>query len=148
MSARGRHFAVAGSLVALAVISAGTGRGKSGETIAPSSADRRVTAENAAEPEKADPGAEPAAPGTAEKIALTMNRFGVLGYRPLHEEHQRTHPGMGPLEARPEQFAHLLDFGAGDLEETCSALEWQASLSAGGKWQIGPGTDVGGLAMC
>jgi cellobiose transport system substrate-binding protein len=55
---------------------------------------------------------------------------------------------LAQLKARPEQFANLLDFGAGSREKDYPAFKWQASLSADGKKQIGLGTDVGGLAMC
>ena len=55
---------------------------------------------------------------------------------------------MAQLKSRPEQYANLLDYGAGEREKDYPAFKWQASLSADGKKQIGLGTDVGGLAMC
>ena len=120
-----------------------------------------------------------------EKIKLTINDFGVFGYKPLYAEYQQSHPNieivesvneynthhsnlinhlaagggtadieaidegfMAQLKARPEQFANLLELGAGELEKNYPAFKWNASLSADGKKQIGLGTDLGGLAMC
>jgi cellobiose transport system substrate-binding protein len=49
---------------------------------------------------------------------------------------------------RQADFANLLDFGAGALEDNWLPWKWDATLSADGTYQIGLGTDVGGLAMC
>src|SRR5262249_23075086 len=55
---------------------------------------------------------------------------------------------MAQLKSRPEQFANLLDFGAGEREKDYPAFKWQASLSAGGKKQRGLGTPAGGAPRC
>lgn len=47
-----------------------------------------------------------------------------------------------------DKFENLLDYGAGDYEDDYLAWKWQSTLSADGTYQIGLGTDVGGLAMC
>jgi cellobiose transport system substrate-binding protein len=49
---------------------------------------------------------------------------------------------------RPADFHNLLDFGAGDLASAWLPWKWKQSLNADGTYQIGLGTDVGGLAMC
>jgi cellobiose transport system substrate-binding protein len=51
------------------------------------------------------------------------------------------------FKAQPQNFANLLDHGAGDLKSRWLPWKWEQSLTADGK-QIGLGTDVGGLAMC
>lgn len=180
---------IAGSMVAMAAVVGIAGgsfgcnkAGSSGGDKATGSAagsDNVVSAPKTAAPETK------AAPPPAEKITLTINDFGVFGYKPLFAEYQQSHPNieivesvseynthhtnlinhlaagsgaadieaidegfMAQLKARPDQFANLLDLGAGQLAQNYPAFKWQASLSADGKKQIGLGTDVGGLAMC
>lgn len=52
------------------------------------------------------------------------------------------------FRSRAKDFQNLLDMGAADLENTWLPWKWQQSMSADGTYQIGLGTDVGGLAMC
>jgi cellobiose transport system substrate-binding protein len=52
------------------------------------------------------------------------------------------------FRSQPQNFANLLDFGAGELKDRWLPWKWEQSLSADGKTQIGVGTDVGGMAMC
>jgi cellobiose transport system substrate-binding protein len=183
MNARKQDLLVVGSGLALAVAFAGAACSKSGGSSADQSSDKGVAA-----PKTTAPPAEPApkpAPPPQEKIKLTINDFGVFGYKPLYAEYQQSHPNIeivesvneynthhsnlinhlaagggaadieaidegfiAQLKARPEQFANLLDFGAGELEKNYAVFKWNGSLSADGKKQIGLGTDVGGLAMC
>jgi cellobiose transport system substrate-binding protein len=179
MMARKPEFMVVALGVALAVAFAGAGCGKGGGSSAGQGADKGVAAEKSTVP-KAEPATE-----TKEKIRLTINDFGVFGYKPLYAEYQQSHPNIeivesvneynthhsnlinhlaagggtadieavdegfiAQLKARPEQFANLLDFGAGQLAQNYPAFKWNGSLSADGKKQIGLGTDLGGLAMC
>jgi cellobiose transport system substrate-binding protein len=183
MNARKQNFMVVASGLALAVAFAGVGCSKTGGSSADLGADKGVTASKTTAP-KVEPEAKPAPP-PPEKIKLTINDFGVFGYKPLYAEYQQSHPNieivesvneynthhsnlinhlaagggaadieaidegfMAQLKARPEQFANLLDFGAGELAKNYAAFKWNGSLSADGKKQIGLGTDVGGLAMC
>src|SRR4051812_7193802 len=186
MTVRKQDLMVAALGFVLAVGYASAGCGKSGGSSAGQGSDKAVAAEKttAAEGKPAEPAAKPATE-TKEKIKLTVNDFGVFGYKPLYAEYQKTHPDIeivesvneynshhsnlinhlaagggaadieaidegfiAQLKARPEQFANLLDFGAGELEKNYAAFKWSGSLSADGKKQIGLGTDVGGLAMC
>jgi cellobiose transport system substrate-binding protein len=49
---------------------------------------------------------------------------------------------------RPDDFHNLLDFGAGDVADDWLPWKWKQSMNADATYQIGLGTDVGGLAMC
>jgi cellobiose transport system substrate-binding protein len=49
---------------------------------------------------------------------------------------------------RQASFVNLLGLGAGALSGNWLPWKWDATLSADGRYQIGLGTDVGGLAMC
>jgi cellobiose transport system substrate-binding protein len=49
---------------------------------------------------------------------------------------------------RSQDFVNLLDHGAGELADRWLPWKWQDTLSADGKYQIGLGTDIGGLGMC
>lgn len=49
---------------------------------------------------------------------------------------------------RHQDFHNLLDYGAGALAAQWLPWKWQQMLAEDGKYQIGLGTDVGGLAMC
>jgi cellobiose transport system substrate-binding protein len=183
MNARKLDLMVVASALALAVVFAGAGCGKGGGSSAGQGSDK-----GAAPAEKpTSPKAEEAKPATEtkEKIKLTINDFGVFGYKSLFAEYQQSHPNIeivesvneynthhsnlinhlaagggtadieavdegfiAQLKARPEQFANLLDFGAGQLAQSYPAFKWNGSLSADGKKQIGLGTDLGGLAFC
>jgi len=120
MIAHRRHFAVMGS-VALAVVFASTGCGKSSGT-GGQSAEKGV-AETAAAPKKAEPAPTPAPPA-AEPIKLTVNNFGVFGYKPLYEEYRKTHPNVEIVESVNEYNAHHSNLvnhlatggGAADIE--------------------------------
>jgi cellobiose transport system substrate-binding protein len=86
----------------------------------------------------------------------------VLEYNEHHEQlKQRLDDGTGAGDVvgidegyavqfrdRQKDFANLLDFGAGGLAKNWLAWKWDATLSADRTYQIGLGTDVGGLAMC
>lgn len=183
MNARKQDCMVAALALALGVAFAGAGCSKTGGSSADRSSDKGVTAAKTTAP-TTEPEPKPAPP-PPEKIKLTINDFGVFGYKPLFAEYQQSHPNieivesvneynthhsnlinhlaagggaadieaidegfMAQLKARPEQFANLLDFGAGELEKNYAAFKWNGSMSADGKKQIGLGTDVGGLAMC
>lgn len=52
------------------------------------------------------------------------------------------------FRSQPQNFANLLDFGAGELKDRWLPWKWEQSLAADGRTQIGLGTDVGGMAMC
>jgi cellobiose transport system substrate-binding protein len=52
------------------------------------------------------------------------------------------------FRSQPQNFANLLDYGAGELKDRWLPWKWEQSLSPDGKAQIGLGTDVGGMAMC
>jgi cellobiose transport system substrate-binding protein len=183
MSARKQDLMVAASGLALAVAFAAAGCGKGGSSAGQGS-DKGVAADKTTAP-KVQTEAKPPPAETQEKIKLTINDFGVFGYKPLFEDYQKSHPNIeivesvneyntqhsnlvnhlaagggaadieavdegfiAQLKARPEQFANLLDFGAGELAKNYPAFKWSGSLSADGKKQIGLGTDIGGLAMC
>ena len=49
---------------------------------------------------------------------------------------------------RTKDFVNLLDLGAGALADRWLPWKWKQSLSADGAFQIGLGTDIGGLGMC
>ena len=123
MRALRRHFAVAGSVAVTAVVLAGTGCSKTGSS-ADKSADKAAAPAAAAKaPDKpAEPAAKPAEP--AEKIKLTINNFGVFGYKPLYEEYQQSHPNIEIVESVSEynsQHSNLINHlasgsGAADIE--------------------------------
>jgi cellobiose transport system substrate-binding protein len=52
------------------------------------------------------------------------------------------------FRGQKEKFVNLLDKGAAKYEEKYLDWKWKQTLSPDGKYQIGLGTDVGGLAMC
>jgi cellobiose transport system substrate-binding protein len=82
----------------------GTGCGKSSSSA--DKADKQVTAQKTA-PEKTEPPAAPAkAPEPAEKITLTINDFGVFGYKPLYEEYKQSHPNIEILESVSDYNGH------------------------------------------
>jgi cellobiose transport system substrate-binding protein len=47
-----------------------------------------------------------------------------------------------------QNFANLLDLGAGAIKDEYLPYKWQSALTSDGRKLIGLGTDVGGLAMC
>src|SRR5262245_31834249 len=86
MNARKLDFMAVALPLALALVFAGAGCGKSGGSSAGS--DKGVAAEKTTTP-KTEPEAKPEAkpaPETKEKIKLTVNDFGVFGYKPLYAE--------------------------------------------------------------
>ncbi len=127
MSAPRRHVAGVIAAVALAVISAGAGcsngsgsLGQSAEkTVTP---DKRATPSYSATPNER--GAKPATE-TAQELTLTVNNFGVFGYKPLDAESTQAQPNIEIVEsaARPEQLATLLDVAAdgGGLAMRCTS---------------------------
>ncbi|TNY38014.1 ABC transporter substrate-binding protein [Thermomonospora catenispora] len=50
--------------------------------------------------------------------------------------------------ARPDRFVNLLDHGAGSLQGNFLDWKWKQALTPDGRYLVGLGTDVGGLAMC
>lgn len=52
------------------------------------------------------------------------------------------------FRGQKEKFVNLLDKGASKYEGKYLPWKWKQTLSTDGKYQIGLGTDVGGLAMC
>jgi cellobiose transport system substrate-binding protein len=50
--------------------------------------------------------------------------------------------------ASPDKFVNLLDHGAGSLKGGFLDWKWKQALSPDGKYLVGLGTDIGGLAMC
>ncbi|HEU5108882.1 MAG TPA: extracellular solute-binding protein [Micromonosporaceae bacterium] len=52
------------------------------------------------------------------------------------------------FRGQQDKFVNLLDKGAGKYEDKYLPWKWQQTLSPDGAYQIGLGTDVGGLAMC
>ena len=55
---------------------------------------------------------------------------------------------MVQFRNRGKDFVNLLDHGAGDLAGQWLPWKWDQTLTDGGRYQIGLGTDVGGLGMC
>jgi cellobiose transport system substrate-binding protein len=74
------------------------------ESSADKAADKQVTAPKPA-PEKVEPQAK-VAPEPAEKIKLTINNFGVFGYKPLYEEYQQSHPNIEIVESVSDYNGH------------------------------------------
>ena len=103
MSAYRRQFAV-GPLVMI-LVGAGIGCSKGGGTSAAGSADKGVTsAEKVTTPPtegQAKPAAEP-----KETIKLTVNDFGVFGYKPLYAEYKASHPNIEIVESISEYNTH------------------------------------------
>ena len=52
------------------------------------------------------------------------------------------------FRGQKDKFVNLLDKGAGKYEDKYLEWKWKQTLSTDGAYQIGLGTDVGGLAMC
>ena len=121
MNAHTRHVAVVGLMVLAAISDFGCG--KSG-TNAEGSGAKPATAEKVAAGK--DPAAKPAAePAPApEKIKLTVNDFGVFGYKPLYAEYQQSHPNIEIAESISEYNTHHSNLinhlaagsGAADIE--------------------------------
>src|SRR5690349_22246379 len=106
MNAHRRTFAVA-ALVVLGALYAGVGCSKSGSE---GSASKGATAEKVAATESAaKPAVAPAAPAPAEKIKLTVNDFGVFGYKPLYAEYQQSHPNIEIVESVSEYNTHHMN---------------------------------------
>src|SRR5215831_12137753 len=104
MIAKRCRFVVASCSLAIAMASAGckpeppASQGSTSQ-----GTDKPVTADKAAAPAAAPapaPAAEPAAkPVEAEKIKLTINDFGVFGYKALYAEYQKSHPNIEIVES-------------------------------------------------
>ncbi|HEU4727409.1 MAG TPA: extracellular solute-binding protein [Kofleriaceae bacterium] len=120
MIARKQGFTVTMLAVALAMVGAAAGCSKGGGTSASQGSDKGVSAEKtmAREPE-AKPAPEP-----KEKIKLTVNDFGVFGYKPLYAEYQQSHPNIEIIESVNEYNTHHSNLinhlaagsGAADIE--------------------------------
>ncbi|GAA0604739.1 extracellular solute-binding protein [Kribbella sandramycini] len=52
------------------------------------------------------------------------------------------------LMAKPDQFANLLDQGAGSLKGNFLEWKWNQALTTDGKKLVGLGTDIGAQGMC
>ncbi|GAB3928407.1 ABC transporter substrate-binding protein [Kribbella albertanoniae] len=52
------------------------------------------------------------------------------------------------LMAKPDQFANLLDYGAGSLKGNFLEWKWNQALSTDGSKLVGLGTDIGAQGMC
>jgi cellobiose transport system substrate-binding protein len=124
-----RQFANLDSVVVLTAFAAtgmmAAGCSKSGSSAGQGS-DKVVTAEKTTAP-PGEPGAKAEAkPATAtnEKITLTINDFGVFGYKPLYAEYQQSHPNIEIVESVSEYNTHHSNLinhlaagsGAADIE--------------------------------
>jgi cellobiose transport system substrate-binding protein len=106
---------------AFAFAALATGCAKSKNPEAGQGSDPAVAAKTAASAtdSKAKPEGE-----TAEKIKLTINNFGVFGYKPLYAEYQQSHPNIEIVESVNEYNAHHTNLinhlaasgGAADIE--------------------------------
>lgn len=122
MIAKNNQLVAAGWALALGVVLMGAGCSKSRS---PGSQDRPVTAEKTTTPgsESVEPKDKPSGT-TTEKIKLTINNYGVFGYKPLYAEYQRTHPGIEIVESVNEYNTHHSNLinhlatgsGAADIE--------------------------------
>jgi cellobiose transport system substrate-binding protein len=127
MSVFSRHFSVS-ILVAIGVVAAGSGCDKHNTTSGGGSAAGSATTDNGATAAKvATPKTDPATPPateTTEKIKLTVNDFGVFGYKPLYAEYQQSHPNIEIVESISEYNTHHSNLinhlaagsGAADIE--------------------------------
>lgn len=152
---RRRYAAVAGSLIAAALVLSTTACGKDSDSSA-----------------------------SNEKVKLTIATFGEFGYKALYteymaanpnieiveritktEDHQKnlaahlaTNSGAADIEAieegwvgqftsQPSKFYDWMELGGADIKSQWPAWKWQQASSPDGK-VIGLGTDVGGMAMC
>ncbi|WP_405057514.1 extracellular solute-binding protein [Kribbella sp. NBC_01505] len=52
------------------------------------------------------------------------------------------------LMAKPDQFANLLDYGAGSLQANFLDWKWKQALTTDGSKLVGLGTDIGAQGMC
>src|SRR5205814_10085896 len=81
-------------------------------------------AEKVAATESAKPAVATAPPPPAEKVKLTINDFGVFGYKPLYAEYQQSHPNIEIVESVSEYNTHHMNLinhlaagsGAADVE--------------------------------
>lgn len=55
---------------------------------------------------KPDPATAPAAEPAKEKVTLTINDFGVFGYKPLYADYQKDHPNIEIVESVNEYNTH------------------------------------------
>src|ERR1044071_3803432 len=125
MNAHRRHGFVSPAVMGLVILGvyAGVACGKGG-TSTEGSAAKGATAEKTVAPAKeAEAKPAPAAP-PAEKIKLTVNDFGVFGYKPLYAEYQQSHPNIEIVESVNEYNTHHTNLinhlaagsGAADIE--------------------------------
>ncbi len=121
MSARRRQVTAADSAVALILYFAVAGCGKSAPS-AGSGADKPVTAEKTTTSGTESQTKPPAEP--QEKIKLTVNDYGVFGYKSLYAEYQQSHPNVEIVESVSEYNTHHSNLinhlaagsGAADIE--------------------------------
>jgi hypothetical protein len=138
MNARKLDFMVVASAVALAVVFASAGCGKGGGSSAGQGSDKGVaTAEKTTSP-KGEPEAKPATE-TKEKIKLTINDFGVFGYKPLYTEYQQSHPNIEIVESVNEYNTHHsnlinhLAAGGGAASDLWARLDARRDACTGSK---------------
>lgn len=93
-------------------------------------------------------------------IEIKEENIAKLGdYAPKLQQWMATGSGAGDVVAieegnlsqymtAPDQFANLLDFGAGSLEGEYLDWKWRQALTRDGKQLVGLGTDVGAQGMC
>src|SRR5262245_52221651 len=113
--------ALGATVFALAAIAASTGCSKAKPT-----GDQAADKPAAAAPKTATPAEPPAKPPEPEKIKLTINDFGVFGYKPLYAEYQKSHPNIEIVESVNEYNTHhtnlinQLAAGNGDADSEAS----------------------------
>lgn len=111
--------ALSGTVLALAALAASTGCSK-----AKPSGEQGADKPAAAAPKTATPSEPPAKPPEPEKIKLSINDFGVFGYKPLYAEYQKSHPNIEIVESVNEYNTHHTNLinhlaagsGAADIE--------------------------------
>jgi cellobiose transport system substrate-binding protein len=120
------------------------------------------------------------------KVTLTVQNFGLFGYKDLYAQYMKDHPnikiveqaegdltkytnaltqriaagrGAGDVVAIEEgaiiqflqakdRFVNMQEHGANDLKGNWLDWKYEQATTADGKYTIGLGTDVGGMAMC
>lgn len=136
MTAHRRHLAVPRWLVALVVVatvSMITACGKGGGTGAGQGADKRVVAEKAT------------APDNARHSNLDNHLATGSGAADIEAVDEGF---VAHLKARPEQFANVLDLGAGALENNYLPFRWQRSLSRDGHTAASPPACISRPSCC
>jgi ABC-type glycerol-3-phosphate transport system substrate-binding protein len=94
------------------------------------------------------------------EITIKEENIGKLGdYTPKLQQWMAAGSGAGDVVAleesiiaqymaKPDQFANLLDYGAGELKPNFLEWKWKQALTASGDKLVGLGTDVGAQGMC